>query len=350
MYIADMKINILHLIGWSLVYFFYRDILGNIVNYSPAKVWEALTGSPLGFALELSSIFIFLLAAVTSCLILKHTIPARKYLKAILLIVMLFPGLSLLRYLIEEVLYKAIFGSGNYYGDFSKIFYVLDNSYFTSGYVLIGCVYFLFRYALHNEKKNKDLIFENQKTELSFLKSQINPHFLFNSLNNLYSLIYHQSEKALPYVSKLSNLIRYSLYESHEKIALGKELDYLNDLIDLEKMRHQEDLSMNLEIQKGLEHIRIPPFTLIPFIENAFKHGDLKNEASPLSIELKKEGNDISFSVRNKIKQQQKDKTGGIGLNNLKKRLELLYGTNHYMDTTRQSDIFTAELKLIDIC
>ncbi len=342
-----MKIKILPLIGWCALYYFYQYPFVELVNgASVAKLIEGYSKYP---HLDISSMFVQWLAAIGAYLILHKTVPQRKYIYILPAFILLFIGLSLIRYTIEEVIYLHVFGSGNYF-KVEPLHYWFDNSFFTSGFALVGCIYFFFRYSLYNERKSSELIVENKKTELSFLKSQINPHFLFNSLNNLYSLIYQKSDASLPYVSKLSNLIRYSLYEGDKKIPLEKEMNYINDFIELEQMRDARPLAISQEIEEGLERTQISPYLFIPFIENAFKHGELKDENSPVHIVLKKEEKDLIFSVRNKIKKQEKDKTGGIGLENLKKRLSLIYPEKHTINTSAKNGIFEAELKLISIC
>ncbi len=321
-----------------------------VAKKSITKYFQESIGNLQGIGLELSSLLVFMVSGILTFFILKHTVPSRKYGQMVLYLLLMFIFLAGLRYFIEEVVYLYFFGSGNYYGNIPVWYYLVDNSYFTSDFSLIGAIYFFFVYSIFNETQHHKTIAENKKSELSFLKSQINPHFLFNSLNNLYSLVYYKSDMALDYISKLSNLIRYSLYESDEKIALKKEINYLNDFIDLEKIRLDYSPSLKMDIGENIGNIKIPPYIFAPFVENAFKHGDLKNEEQPIEIKIKKEGKDLWMSVKNKIKKKEKDKTGGIGLENLKKRLELIYGQKHELNISEKKDTFETNLKLIDIC
>ena len=153
---------------------------------------------------------------------------------------------------------------------------------------------------------------ENQKlkAELSFLKMQINPHFLFNALNNIYSLtVIEKSKKAGDSVLKLSEMMRYVLYEQEDeenKVSLDTEIKQLNNYIDLERLRHTGDLNMRFSIEGDTAGKRIAPLLLFPLMENAFKHGILSNPQKPLVIELKVDGQQLSFTIHNFKNNYQK--------------------------------------------
>lgn len=255
-----------------------------------------------------------------------------------------------MRYILEEQVIYWISGHKNYRGDYDWSYYYFDNLYFALIYVGLGIIFFFFQYSKYAEQQKKMLELENKKSELSFLKSQINPHFLFNSLNNLYFLIYDKSENALKSVEKLANLLRYSLYENKEKVSLSKELKNLNDFIELEQLRHDYDLNLNMNINHSLGQVDIPPFILIPFVENALKHGALNNPAFPVDVSLEKVNNDLVFIVNNQKKKKQKDAVGGIGLENVRKRLELIYGENYDLEIKEEENTFNVNLKLYNIC
>ncbi len=350
-YIRSMKNKILYLIAWAFFYYIYRDVLGNFSGkYSFFEIIQSLLNNPRSLALTLSSFFVQILASIFAYYILLYTIPKKKYVQTFLLFIGMFIVLSGIRYTIDEVIIFNIYGQGNYFGNFSLFYYWFDNTYYTSAFALIGSIYFFYHYSIFKEKKNQELILENKKTELSFLKAQINPHFIFNSLNNLYSLIYHESNQALPYVSKLSNLIRFSLYESDEKIALGKELEYIHDYLELEKMRMVDDIDLDVQIDEGLKPYKIHPFIIIPFVENAIKHGHLTDTNHPIQIHIKKNEKDLVVFVKNKIKEKEKDKVGGIGLLNVKKRLDLMYENQYTLEMKKNDSFYTVHLKINNIC
>lgn len=195
-----------------------------------------------------------------------------------------------------------------------------------------------------NEKQK-----ENLKTELSFLRSQISPHFLFNVLNNMVALVRMKSEELEPTILKLSSLMQYMLYETdEEKVLLKSEVEYLQSYIDLQKQRFGEKLRLEVlyEVQEAWHTIE--PMLLIPFVENAFKHGIGMVACPAIEIKLKTVGDQLHFSVRNKYNSTDtvKDKTSGIGLANVKRRLELLYSNRHQLTIDQTGDWFAVVLQL----
>lgn len=180
---------------------------------------------------------------------------------------------------------------------------------------------------ISNEKKQ-----ENLKTELSFLRSQISPHFLFNVLNNIVAMVRLKSEELEPTVMKLSSLLQYMLYENdEEKVLLKNEIEYLQSYIDLQKQRFGSGLKLTNEFQVDDEFQTIEPMLMIPFVENAFKHGTGIIPDPEIHIKLNLSKGVLNFSVRNRFdsKDKSKDKSSGIGLTNVKRRLELLYAHKH---------------------
>lgn len=191
---------------------------------------------------------------------------------------------------------------------------------------------------------------ENLKTELSFLRSQVSPHFMFNVLNNMVALARKQSDQLEPSLIKLSSLMRYMLYETDDdKVLLEKEVEYVKSYIDLQQLRFGKNVKINVDIQDIHGGYEIEPMLLIPFVENAFKHGTGLIEAAQIDIELSVKNNILYFTVRNKYNghsEEVKDKTSGIGLNNVKRRLNLLYGSNHSLLINKNDNWFTVSVQL----
>lgn len=265
------------------------------------------------------------------------------------LLVILFAGSSsmiALRYIIEEVILRWITGTGNYREGTTLWYYFLDNTYYVLLYGSVGVVYYFIQYAFHTEREKSALEIENKVTQLQFLRNQVNPHFLFNSLNNIYSLVYQKSDNALPSVNKLSKLLRYSLYESAAKVGIDKEIEHIQNYMDLEQLRREKTIEVITEIDPEIWSLQIPPYLLLPFVENAYKHGDLHNKMNPITIKLIIKDNWLSCQVSNAIKTKQKDAVGGIGLPNIKKRLELLYGDKHRLHINNSNGIFIVNLEL----
>ena len=199
-----------------------------------------------------------------------------------------------------------------------------------------------------NERIQRDL--ENQRltAELAFLKSQINPHFLFNSLNSIYSLAYQHSDNTPGAILKLSEIMRYMLYESNDnKVALEKELQYLQNYIDLQKIRFGDKAFIDFKIQGKVTDQRIVPLLLIAFIENAFKHGVANDAASAIKLLINVEDTRLYFYIQNKKHNNNRDAAGGIGLSNVKRRLNLLYPGKYNLEIRDELDTYTCELSLV---
>lgn len=203
-----------------------------------------------------------------------------------------------------------------------------------------------------NQQAMKEMEKQYLETELNFLKSQIQPHFFFNTLNNLYSLTLKKSDLAPEIVLKLSELMSYMLYESNTShVLLNKEISYLQSYLDLEKLRVGNRLVVNFEMEGQTEGVRIPPMLLILFIENSFKHG-VKNNLNKIKIEisLKIVQGFLFFEVRNPIVEDfPSAENPGIGLNNVRRRLELLYGKNFSLDLGEKEKEYVVSLK-IPVC
>ncbi|HEY4322340.1 MAG TPA: sensor histidine kinase [Mucilaginibacter sp.] len=199
-----------------------------------------------------------------------------------------------------------------------------------------------------NERIQRDLENQRLSAELAFLKSQINPHFLFNSLNSIYSLAYQRSETTPEAILKLSEIMRYMLYECNDnKVDLSKELQYLQNYIDLQKIRFGDKAYIDFKIEGKVENQQIVPLLLIAFIENAFKHGVANNPLMPIRMLIDVQESHLQFYLQNKKHTNNRDASGGIGLNNVKRRLNLLYRGKYNLDIRDEADIYTVELSLI---
>lgn len=220
-----------------------------------------------------------------------------------------------------------------------------------SVFILVTSTSFSFiQKNLKLEQLGKEREAENLKTELSFLRSQVSPHFLFNTLNNLVSLARKKSDLLEPSLLKLSGLLHYMLYESDdEKISIHKEIDYLNNYVDLQKLRFGDDIKISFfkEVPPD-SFLEVVPMILIPFVENAFKHGVVMINDPEINIRLVVTGNLLNFSVRNKFnsEQEEKDKSSGIGLINVKRRLDLLYPDSR-LEILQHNNVHQATLSII---
>ncbi|MFC2135487.1 sensor histidine kinase [Bacteroidota bacterium] len=198
----------------------------------------------------------------------------------------------------------------------------------------------------------QELKTENLQTELNLLKAQINPHFLFNTMNNLYGLAKRKDDRVEDGIAQLSHLLRYVIYDSDvEKINLTKEVNQIYRLIELHKLRFAKEDNVKIDFRtKGdINGVEIPPMLLIPLVENAFKHGISLSKKSYVNIDLKIVNSELKFSVENIIQKKTKhinEEKSGLGLSNVKRRLELIYPDNHELIVDDNGQIYNVELKL----
>ena len=193
------------------------------------------------------------------------------------------------------------------------------------------------------------------ETELAYLKSQIQPHFFFNTLNNLYSLTLDKNDKAPETVIKLSDLMSYVIYDSAKSlVALEDEINHIKTYIDLERLRYGDRLHLTLGIQGAIDHIQVPPLLFIPYIENAFKHGaSTTDNCIPIEICFKACDGVLQFSCKNKVsadrdihKKLLKKSHYGIGLKNTERRLNLRYGNRYDLSVQEKDSQFKVDLKI----
>lgn len=198
-----------------------------------------------------------------------------------------------------------------------------------------------------NERIQHDLENQRLSAELAFLKSQINPHFLFNSLNSIYSLAYQRSETTPEAILKLSEIMRYMLYECNDnKVDLSKELQYLHNYIDLQKIRFGNKAFIDFNVLGEVTNQQIVPLLLIAFIENAFKHGVANDVTSPIKLLINVDECKLHFYIQNKKHTHNRDPIGGIGLNNVQRRLNLLYPDKYKLNIRDEAETYTCELSL----
>lgn len=207
---------------------------------------------------------------------------------------------------------------------------------------------FLFAQKKEEETiRNKN---ENLQTELKLLKSQINPHFLFNSLNNIYALSVTNSDKTQQGISTLSNMLRYVLYECEQAyVPIGKEVDYIKDYLAMYVLKSSKTYPIHTEFQIKNDAVQVAPMLLISFVENALKHGNLEKITDAfLRISIFSDDKKIDFEIENSIPKEsmQKDKIGGIGLENVKKRLEILYPKKHTLKIQKELTTFKVQLHI----
>ena len=216
--------------------------------------------------------------------------------------------------------------------------------------LLVGFLYESVLARWRRDRRQLELINEQRTAQLQFLRAQINPHFLFNTLNNIYSLAVMRSEKTAPLVMRLSDLLKYVIYEGQdEKVPLSKEVEMLEEYIDLFQLQHEEPQQISFSAEVPPEEIRVEPLLFLPIVENCFKHCDFaENEQAYASLTLRVKDDQLWFEAVNSYNpySNQKDKTGGVGLENIRRRLALRYPEKHSLELNRENGVFEIRLHL----
>lgn len=207
------------------------------------------------------------------------------------------------------------------------------------------------RFANRKEKEAIQSEKEKLETELKFLKSQVNPHFLFNSLNNIYSLSVMESPQTPESIMQLSEILRYMVYDADaDQVPLKNEILYIENYVSLKKLKDSRGMDIRLSLDNTGQDLMIAPLLFIPFVENAFKHSMIEDLTSGyINIDLKRQGRSIDFRVENSVPEKAftKDRVGGVGLENTVKRLALLYpGDQHQLTIKKEDHLFSVHLRL----
>ncbi|KJF45652.1 sensor histidine kinase [Draconibacterium sediminis] len=226
------------------------------------------------------------------------------------------------------------------------------------GYSLLSIVIVGFSIGLRaieqytaSEKRQKELEKEKLNSELAFLKNQVSPHFFFNTLNNIYSMVAINTDDAQSAILKLSKLMRYLLYESeHGETMLSAEVEFMHHYIDLMQLRVSQKVDIHIDLPGKQNDLKIPPLLFIPFIENAFKHGISYRDKSFIKVKMETEGNKVYFTCENSIAKEKKEKRdenhSGIGLENVKKRLNLLFAGKFDLNIETTPEVFIVQLEI----
>jgi len=338
---AKKKEILYHVIFWVL--FIGMDQLLEAVTHQNQNpfFWTSLQS----FAFTFLHFIIFYL---NYSLICPKTIPYKKwklFAVAQFLLILLFPAL---RYFGEEVMIYNITGMHNYSLDSRNfIYYIYDNSYYVVRIILFSVVFYFIKYSWNTNRQVTQLQLEKKQAELQVLKNQLSPHFLFNTLNSFYADLYDTQPKVANDILKLSEMLRYVTYENENDMVLLKdEIEFVQHYIDLLKRRFDDTISVTFLYPETSLAYRIPSLLLIHFVENAFKHGVLQDEATPVVINLTTENNQLNFSVTNSFEKSEHYDEPGIGHKNIRQRLALLYPDNHELKIIEHEKTYHITLKI----
>ncbi|MFH1296294.1 MAG: sensor histidine kinase [Bacteroidota bacterium] len=333
----------LHVLFWIFIVVFFTFIYG-IRRGNYFEIFEVLLGT-----LPLDMLFTyFVIYFLIPSLLLK-----KRYIWFILTFIISFTLMVFLEWTINFfILYPAIYSDYDKWQD--TISYFSGSGlmiYISLGFViLLASAIKLSRHWLQSQQDKADLEIQNRKSELALLRSQVNPHFLFNTLNNIDTLIRKDPDKASDSVLKLSEIMRYFIYEATaDKVPLEKEIDYLRNFIELQRIRNKNPGFIRFQVSGSPGNLVIAPMLFIPFAENAFKHGSKGYRTPAITVDLWIQPNEIRFEVVNFVEihhEQVKDTGKGVGLTNVIRRLDLIYPGQYSLSVNEEEDKYMIVLKI----
>jgi len=246
-----------------------------------------------------------------------------------------------LHYLVFDHLVDLIF-SGYYFISMYSLFEICQ---YIFAYIVVSLLFKLSKDWFDLKDQQLALQKESHKVQLTNLKAQLNPHFLFNSLNNIYSMTSTDVKKGREHIIKLSDALRYMLYKTNdERVLLENEIEYFSNYIELEKLRLEDEANIQVSLPSKVSDLKIAPLILLPFIENCFKHCDKEKPEIIISLELN--NNQLKLICRNNKSDSSDSKVGGVGLTNAKKRLELIYPNKYQLNIEDKKEFYTTTLNL----
>ena len=343
----ELKYNLL----FALILMFVGetwDLSVQLIFSSPSAAFNQISWG--GFLLLLTfSIAYFTVYALNYLVFAPRFLKLKKIPQYIIAFFVMSLCFAAVRFFLEEVVGFAIFGEHNYNLQRSNIVavYLMDSI----GYSLKPCLYSSLMYLFFRYKENTELVSElklqQQKAQMAMLQSQIGPHFLFNTLNGFYSDLYDKNPKEAEGVLRLSQLLRYVTYEVNENMMpLKKEVDFVKEYLYFYEKRYEEDFNVHLKITGPIEEQKVPSLVLIHFVENVCKHGVIDQKEKPASIEIKVGKTFIEVFTKNSVNNSEKYMDKGIGTQNVKNRLDILFKDNYELTYGTQEDLFETYLKI----
>lgn len=333
-----------HLVFWVVFISFFALVYGSFEEDYGRQYLILLTDA----ILQIPAVYFTLYFLMPRFLFRERYVGFGIFLVAVILI---FSALHWLNYIVIQ--HPVFWPDDNYEPHFLNFGKILKNTTKVYPVLILAIGIKWFKYWYKEQKSNQLLVEQKLQAELNFLKAQVHPHFLFNTLNNLYALTLKQSKDASEVVLKLSDLLNYMLYEcAADEVKVEKEIKLLKDYISLERIRYGERLNISFNILGEAEGKMIAPLMLLPFVENSFKHGvsEAMDEAW-VSIDLELKASKITLKVENS-KSKYSDHEDlfnykqGIGLKNVKRRLELIYPEKYKLDMHDSEDSFLVVLSI----
>ncbi len=333
----DLEI-VLHVVSWVLIALTF------------AQVFERFFGFEMSMLRGVANTLPMVILFYVNFWLVNRFLEKNRFLSYVLSVGMVFMAMTVLRVqinlLFPEIDPMQVLLNQNTGGQYGAVF-----TNFTA--VMISTFYQVMLNRFRNEQRNLAIISEQKEAQLQFLRGQINPHFLFNTLNNIYSLAVVKSDQTADMVLRLSKLLRYVIYDGRAgQVALARELAHIREFVALFRMRSETEPDIAIDVEGSPEGFLIEPMILIPIVENCFKHCDFDiNPNAYVRIGLRVQSGRLAFFTENTKDDadKQKDQVGGVGLENIRRRLELKYPEQHRLVIDEQTDRFTVRLELNEL-
>lgn len=335
---CNTKTIFVHLAFWLL--YLVSEYFANLYHMNPGKEWRFFQSTVLSLpALMLPTYFLALYAV-------PHFLKANKW--PWFLFCSLLSAVFIFCARIKWEEYVIYLQSGEHFD--MPAAKLLKNIIRDYSVVALGVSLHIIGDYRRNQRLNEQLIKAKAEAEIKLLKGQLHPHFLFNSLNNIYSLALMKSDLTADSILKLTELLDYLVYRVNmDRVALSKELQLLENYMDLEKLRYGAKLKVEMELSLRNEGVQVAPLILLPFAENAFKHGGVGSDGVfSIQIQLQSDAQKLVFHISNTKRKRQKNNTahGGVGLENIRQRLTLLYPNRHQLDIEDRAEMYAVSLKI----
>ncbi|HCR55004.1 MAG TPA: sensor histidine kinase [Cytophagales bacterium] len=334
------RVLLLHLSFWGVYLSFF---LYQVSSYQrgPEQDWNRIIT-----IVSIQVIFAAIISYANYFYLLPRLLEKKQILEYLLKFIILFAVVITIRILFDRYLHGgATEHRSGYLNSTRYIVQVVTSNLFIVMFVS------MLRFAqdwFDLEAKRKEIEREKLVTELNFLKAQINPHFLFNTLNNLYYLAYSKSDNTTVVIDKLSKMMRYMIYDSnHPKVLLSKEIEYMENYVSLERLRLNDETPIHFEVKGNLNDSKIAPLIFITFLENAFKHGVSNTQKDCwVRVLIEVNGKECIYTVENSKLTRDEETKSGIGLANIKCSSDLSYPNDHELHVQNLEDKYSVQLKL----
>ncbi|MCD2258430.1 sensor histidine kinase [Psychroserpens luteolus] len=338
---------------YNIIFGFLLILIGQTWEYSNDLIFNQ--GRTSWFKPGAVILFFTYNIAYFSVYLLNYLVFAPRFLKPNKIVQYLFSFVimtlcfAIVRFFLEEILILELFNFHNYNLNRPNIvaIYLTDSALYASRPCLFSSLMFLFFRFTENKSRIHQLELQHQEAQMAMLKSQISPHFLFNTLNGFYSELYDKQPETANDILKLSKLLRYVTYDAKDNyMPLSKEISFIEDYLYFFKRRYEDEFFVDLSIEGKVSNQKVPSLMLIHFIENLCKHGIINDSKQRATIKINVSDEYLEIQTKNEVNPSENYMDKGIGSNNIKKRLKLLFDNNYILNTKHKNNTYLAYLKI----